>query len=321
LAIREAAKEHLTYEQMEAWVEDQMDQTEREVVMAHIGTCAACARQLKAYEGYAPAMSAPVNRAVRQAAPVAAPAVESIASRPRVHTPTFGERLHAFFSSPRMVAAMLTVAALAIVTPIVLNREQQTPGSGGGGGEGPVVASLENLPPEIRGGAEAVARAEFGVRPAALADLGPNPDRFLVYPVSEVIEDLRPELRWKPFASSYTVRVYNAEGMQVASSELMTTTAWLVPMALDRGAKYSFEVDGLGDVHRAEFRVLSDGSQTYMVGLRGSRGNDHFVLGTVAQQFGMLTVAQKEFEILVRQRPQSAEAARMLSNVNTLLER
>jgi hypothetical protein len=35
----------------------------------------------------------------------------------------------------------------------------------------------------------------------------------------------------------------------------------------------------------------------------------------------MLTVAQHEFELLVRQRPQSAEAARMLSNINSLIGR
>ena len=317
LSISEAASQHLTYEQMEAWVEDQMDQTERELVMAHIGTCAECARQLKAYEGYAPVMSAPVNRVARQAAPAAAPAIASVPIRPAVHKPTFGERVHAFFSSPRMVAAMLTIAAVAIVTPIVWYRGQQSPSSGGGG----EISSLENLPPEIREGAEAVARAQVAERPAALADLRPNSDRFLQYPVSEVIEDVRPELRWKPFASSYTVRLYNAQGMQIGTSDLMTTTAWLVPMALDRGATYSYDVVGLGDVHRAEFRVLSQSSQAEMARLRASRGNDHFVLGAVAQQFGMLTVAQHEFELFVRQRPQSAEAARMLSNVNSLIGR
>jgi hypothetical protein len=225
--------------------------------------------------------------------------------------------VHAFFSSPRMVAAMLTIAAAAIITPIVWYRGQQSPSSGGGG----EISSLENLPPEIREGAEAVARAQVAERPAALADLRPNSDRFLQYPVSEVIEDVRPELRWKPFASSYTVRLYNAQGMQIGTSDLMTTTAWLVPMALDRGATYSYEVVGLGDVHRAEFRVLSQSSQAEMARLRASRGNDHFVLGAVAQQFGMLTVAQHEFELFVRQRPQSAEAARMLSNVNSLIGR
>lgn len=58
-----------------------------------------------------------------------------------------------------------------------------------------------------------------------------------------------------------------------------------------------------------------------MARLRASRGRDRFVLGTESQQFGMLAVAQKDFELLVRQRPQPAEAARMLSNINSLIGR
>src|SRR5258708_12443621 len=73
-AIREAKQEHLTYEQMDAWVEDQMDQTERELVMAHIGLCQSCARELKAYETYAHTMSSPVHPvAASQHAPLRPP--------------------------------------------------------------------------------------------------------------------------------------------------------------------------------------------------------------------------------------------------------
>src|ERR1700676_4163681 len=53
--IDQAAFHHLSYEQMEDWVEDRLDGEGRELVMAHIGACAACARQLIAYQEYAPA--------------------------------------------------------------------------------------------------------------------------------------------------------------------------------------------------------------------------------------------------------------------------
>src|SRR5579883_2575194 len=45
-ALRQAEDEHLTYDQMDAWVEDQLDQSGRELVLAHIGLCKPCARQL-----------------------------------------------------------------------------------------------------------------------------------------------------------------------------------------------------------------------------------------------------------------------------------
>lgn len=49
-AVDAARGEHLSYEQMDAWVENQLDPAERELVMAHIALCAECARQLRAYE-------------------------------------------------------------------------------------------------------------------------------------------------------------------------------------------------------------------------------------------------------------------------------
>jgi hypothetical protein len=107
--------------------------------------------------------------------------------------------------------------------------------------------------------------------------------------------------------------------MLVSRSELITDTHWLVPIMLERGATYNWEVVGLGDEHRAQLRVLGDAAATELAQLRSTRGTEHFVLGTVAQQYGMLTVARREFETLIKQRPQSEEAARLLTNVNALI--
>src|SRR5258708_3825724 len=335
-AIREAKQEHLTYEQMDAWVEDQMDQTERELVLAHIGLCQSCARELKAYEAYAHKMSAPVQPvAAMQQAPVRQEArVDALPAQPAAHQPampqpvparkiaepTLGEKLRAFFFSPKVALAMLAIAAVAIVTPVLLNNNQTRDATGTGRSIDSVnIGELEGLPASIRTGAEAVARARGAERPSSLDGLAPNSDPFLQYPVSEVVEDLQPELRWKPFASSYTVHVYNAQNMLVSRSELMTDTHWLVPIKLERGATYNWEVIGLGDVHRAQLRVLGDAAAAELAQLRATRGNEHFVVGTVAQQYGMLTVARREFEALLKQQPQSEEAARLLTNVNALI--
>jgi anti-sigma factor ChrR (cupin superfamily) len=330
-AIREAKQEHLTFDQMDAWVEDQMDQTERELVMAHIGLCQSCARELKAYETYAHKMSAPVQPvAAPQQAPVRQEArVEALPAQPvmaqpvparKIAEPSLGEKLRAFFFSPKVALAMLAIAAAAIVTPILLNNNQTREGAGGGRTIDSVnIGDLENLPASIRTGAEAVARARGAERPSSLDGLAPNSDPFLQYPVSEVVEDRQPELRWKPFASSYTVHVYNSQNMLVSRSELITDTHWLVPIMLERGATYNWEVVGLGDEHRAQLRVLGDAAATELAQLRSTRGTEHFVLGTVAQQYGMLTVARREFETLIKQRPQSEEAARLLTNVNALI--
>src|ERR1700722_871719 len=62
--IDQARFRHLSYEQMDDWVEDRLEPADRELVMAHIGLCPPCARQLIAYQEYAPVMSAPVQTAV-----------------------------------------------------------------------------------------------------------------------------------------------------------------------------------------------------------------------------------------------------------------
>ena len=61
--IEQARFHHLSYEQMEDWVEDRLEPADRELVMAHIGLCPPCARQLIAYQEYAPAMAAPITTA------------------------------------------------------------------------------------------------------------------------------------------------------------------------------------------------------------------------------------------------------------------
>ena len=299
-AIEEARGEHLTYEQMDAWVDDRMDQTERELVLAHIGLCAECARQLRAYEAYAPVMSAPVNRV-------------AVASAERAPAPSFGDRMRAFFLSPGFAAAALAIVAVAIVTPILLQNRQ----SGNGGGVGPEVAGLSTLPSGIREGAEAVVRANAAERPRALEGLDPNPDQTPLYPVSEVVEETQPTLRWKEFGASYVVNVYNAKGLLIASSGTLTDNHWLLSMNLDRGGLYNWEVVAEAATHRASFRVLDAAGESEIQQLH-ARNSTHLMLGAVVQQYGMLAAAEQEFAAMLKEQPASVEAARLLHNVAVL---
>ena len=297
-AIEEARGEHLSYEQMDAWVDDRMDQTERELVLAHIGLCAECARQLRGYEAYAPAMAAPVSASAQRAANA-------------VPAPAFGERMRAFFFSTRFAAAALAVVAVAIVTPILLER------SGDRGAGNPGLAGLSTLPDTVRAGAEAVLHANIAERPAALEGLSPNPDQTPLYPVSEVVEETEPILRWKAFGASYLVNVYNAKGMLVAHSEALTDDHWLIAVPLDRGVLYMWEVVSGETTHRASFRVLDAAGEGEILQLRSSKAT-HLTLGAVAQQYGMLSLAEQEFGAMLKEQPGSTEAARLLRNVETL---
>jgi hypothetical protein len=311
-AIAEARSEHLTYEQMDAWVEDEMDQTARELVMAHIGLCAFCAKQLRAYESYAPVMSAPV----------AGPA----------QLVPFGERFRAslFFSTkPRwpqlaMIALAIAVAALA---PAVI-RNARSSGRLGGAES---LQSLESLPSSLREGAREVVTSDMPLRPAALKDLTPSVDPQIEYPASEVIEETQPELRWKPFAASYSVLVSDRGGKEAAHATELPGTHWTISTSLIRGAIYTWEVRASGSadlhhtdavhqagaVHKGMFRVLGDSEEQTLAQLRAS-GAGPLALGAVAQQFGLLSMAQREFEKLAKDLPRSQDAEKLLEHVTLL---
>src|SRR3984957_19328116 len=62
--IDQARFRHLSYEQMDDWVEDRLEPADRELVMAHIGLCPPCARPLIAYKEYAPVRAAPFRTSV-----------------------------------------------------------------------------------------------------------------------------------------------------------------------------------------------------------------------------------------------------------------
>ena len=283
-AISEARSEHLTYEQMDAWVEDEMDQTARELVVAHIGLCDFCARQLAAYESYAPVMSAPT----------AAPA----------KLVPFGERLRAAFRAPQI--AMVALAVLvAVLAPFVIKNQRS---------HGSAASATESLPAPIQRATDDILHSDTPIRPAALADLPAAGDLAILYPASEVIEDQQPMLHWISFANSYSILVKDSAGNIVAQGEGIGSIEWKVPASLNRGAMYSWEVRATdsAETHRASFKVLADADEQTLQQLRSSSTRP-LVMGAVDQQFGMLTAAQKEFEKL----PQS-EGAKLLDHLKSL---
>jgi len=291
-AVREARFEHLSYEQMDAWVEDTLDQTERELVLSHIGLCAPCARQLKAYEQYAPAMAAPIR-----------PAVAIQAAQPI----TFGDKIRAMFRMPQIAMIAAAVALIAIVSPLMLDK-QRTHSE---------IAQLDSLPEAVRASAKEVVKGDSTQRPASLNGLAPNTDASLQYPVSEVVEERQPVLRWKSFGGSYTVSVFDTYGNRVARSAILNDTHWLVPVALERGAEYRWQVAGGGETRTATFRVLNEADEERLSQVREMRPTP-LALGAVAQQMGLLSIAQQQFETLKKEQPNSQDAAKLLDHVNEM---
>lgn len=309
-AVRQSENEHLTYDQMDAWVEDQLDQSGRELVMAHIGLCKPCARQLEAYQSYAPVMSAPILTPAR---PVA----------------SFADRLRAFLRSPRLAMVATAAVVLAVLSPLVLVKRTETARRefadnlrGNGSAISPSTPALDTtaldaLPSSVRGGAIAVLNAQASQRPAALTGLAPNADKTLDYPVSEVVEETQPNLRWDSFAGFYTVSVYDARHRLLAVSPMISETQWRVPMQLSRGSLYTWEVQGNGVKHDAAFRVLPQTQYNELIRVRASQPGP-LAMGAVAESLGLLSLAQREFQAVAQQGSQSPNGAILLDRINSL---
>ena len=261
---------------MDAWVEDTVDPTERELMMAHIGLCESCARQLKAYESYAPAMSAAIPP-------------------PAVQATSLDDRLRAFFRTPgfAMIAAAGLVLA-AVLTPLAIRRTAS---------------------PDYK-------KSPASLRPQALGDLPAGSDATLLYPVSEAIEERQPILEWQAWGDQSKVFVFDSARKEVAHSSSLAGSHWLVPVPLDRGAVYSWEVraaveTGGAGTRQATFRVLSESDAQRLAEARASDAGP-MAIGEIAQEMGALAEAQRQFQARVEQNPGDTEAASRRDQVKRL---
>ena len=319
--IDQARFRHLSYEQMDDWVEDRLDPGGRELVMAHIGTCPPCARQLIAYQEYAPKMAAPIQTMMMAA------------TRPieQVKQPWW-----AFLKQPQYaLGAAALVALFVIAGPWGRHSGVEQTGSilapASNASESTIPAQnspltdaalstteLDTLPDSLRAGAkEVVTAGDSAPRPAALKGLESNGDQTLEYPYAEVVAETQPVMRWKAFGSSYDVSLSDSRGL-ISRRGGLKDTSWTPPSALVRGQVYTWEVESGGQKHRGMFRVLGENQRQELEKVRAEHGASHLVLGAVSEQLGLLTPAKQQFEAMEKDSGQAQQAAKLLSHIASL---
>jgi anti-sigma factor RsiW len=322
--IDQARFRHLSYEQMDDWVEDRLDQGGRELVMAHIGACAACARQLIAYQEYAPKMAAPIQTMMM-------PATQPL----KVKQPWWS-----FLTQPQYalgaaaLVAMIVIAPWsrhssppeqmgAIVAPASTAVESTIPAQNSSLSSPLTSAALNTteldaLPDSLRVGAkEVVTAADDAPRPASLKGLNGNGDSTLEYPFAEVVGETQPVMRWKAFGDTYDVSLSDARGL-ISRRTGLKDTQWTPPSALLRDHVYTWEVESGGQKHRGTFRVLDESQRQELEKVRAAHGDSHLVIGAVSEQLGLLTPAKREFEAMAKDSAQAQQAAKLLSHIETL---
>jgi len=151
----------------------------------------------------------------------------------------------------------------------------------------------------------------------------------LLTPVGVVIESDQPNLRWSALegAASYTVTIYDSSLTEVAASDPLMTTQWAVPTPLARGRTYVWQVRAVKDggevvapppaASRIKFRVLEQAKVEAVQRAKRSNAKSHLVMGVIYAEAGLLDEAEREFDALLKDNPQSPIARRLLQSVRS----
>ncbi|MGH9592007.1 MAG: hypothetical protein ACRD5L_02875 [Bryobacteraceae bacterium] len=180
------------------------------------------------------------------------------------------------------------------------------------------LSELDSLPQSLRDGAMLLLTTDTPEYPDSIAGLPDSTNETLVRPVSEAVFETQPTFYWQPGFGDppYTVTIFL--GSQVVARGGVANTSWTVPTPLPRGGNYTWQLTSAGASARASFRVLDDVESRRWTAVKGAHPNSHLVMGTVAEQLGMLSLAEREYAALVKDYPQSETVTRLLSNIQEM---
>jgi hypothetical protein len=234
------------------------------------------------------------------------------------------------FRSPEVILMVVAGVAVAILGPYTLYRvfphaptvSTQATQSGPPGIDLDVT-DLETLPDSLHDGAMLLLTTETPEPPDAIADLPVATGANVLRPVSEAVEESQPVLYWSAAFGEppYTVSVTDEHGQVIARAQGIQNTSWMVLTPLHRGGEYTWQVTVAGATEQASFRVLDDGQVMLWRAMLAGHKDSHLIVGLVAQQLGMLAIAEREYTELTKAYPDSNTAALLLNNVSDLRSR
>jgi len=173
------------------------------------------------------------------------------------------------------------------------------------------VTELGVLPEPLHAGAQAILDGAFQL-PAWLLAMEPDAAGQLDYPVREAVEELQPTLKWSIAANSCNVAVFDPDTHKViARAEIFKESQWTIPLELEHGKIYTWEVATTGQITRKQFRVIDETEAAWLVELRKTHGDSHLIMGVAYLELGLLAPAQRELHALAQAHPHSPEAAQL----------
>jgi hypothetical protein len=350
------ADQHLTYESLEALVDNAASEVDREIAQVHLEDCSQCAAELSALEELRD-QKTPI---ISQEQPTTR-SLFSWAGWPKLaFAAAAGVLLAAILwivwksqQSP-IETNNTSVAVSATPSPAIVSSPVPTPSispspealvslrDGGGTVTLDSTGNLsgpDNLSPAL---AEAIRRAltteqlNIGPAIAGLRSKGGTlmgnenqgtPFRLFT-PVGVVVQSDRPTFRWEPYegATSYVAKVYDSDFKELAASLSQTGTSWTIPLPLPRGATYTWQVTAMKSGEEIKspsapaapprFRILAQDRLNEIRRAQRITPRSHLALGMLYAEAGLLDDARREFRLLLKANPGSRVVQKLLQEVN-----
>jgi hypothetical protein len=315
---------HLTYDDLEAYLQGRLSSARLEHCRTHLDSCEACRAEfedLRTFKSDSAAFARPdpvVGRkslqgrrrrgfTLPQTAAMATIVVATISAvlwwgthRPLANKPPVAVGVtHALAPVP----APVTHSLAPVPAPAIQARDTR------------LADEIAALPADVR---PAISQAIQSRKLGLSTDLSQlrghahtlpgapesNTGFALLYPVGEAVADTRPEFRWQPLAGAvrYSVAIVDARLHPVQRSPALRTTVWRPRRHLRRGQTYLWQVTAtlrggstvVASAPEALLRIIPNKVADELAHFQREHEDAYLVLGALYAQAGMLTDSADE---------------------------
>jgi hypothetical protein len=319
--------EHLTYEELEAYVDGKMSDADRGIAGAHLEFCQACSDDVRDLNTFK----------------------VDLANSKGQRKKSSWVALVALWLTPRRAALTLGMAAF-VVLAVKVARWQSAPPRGVPSAEiansnstgKETLSAINALSPEEKSAVfEAISQQKIRL-PDVLAELQGRPETLLGHqeqgarfevlePLAEVVSDVKPEFRWQLLAgaATYSVAIFDANLNPVQSSPPLGATRWTAARPLKRGQVYLWQVTAkLSDGKsvsapkpprpEARFRVLDQRKADELTQFKATHPEAHLALGILYARAGLLQLGENELKQISESQPEYRLAQNLLKSIQQI---
>jgi len=315
---------HLSYEQIEAYVQSLVDDIDREIVTSHIEFCSECAERVENLQSFAKVLEAPPMVDAAVARPAAIRPVVVAAAHPGPADLAWSNRIGSWFRMPALNYALIgTITGVLVVGFVFLQRNMLFIQNSGA-----TAALINTFPPVDQNLINSTVNAPTSEMPDLLSQVlaaGPSSDS-LTEPKAQVIRETRPVFRWRAVADSDNYRVEVRRGTETIAMKEVQGTEWRPDSDLQRGAVYTWSMtpyrNGTAMIPplTASFAITTDEQEMWLTRVLNSSLDAHLPLACAYLSVGMIDDAERELKLLQDNLGRSTVTAKLAARIKAIRE-